>query len=114
MVLMGRPRQVSVFSSPGRADRQVAHDSLDRVGITDLADRAFPTLSGGERQMVLIARALASHSPVLALDEPTAGLDLYNQAKILILIKELARDGLAVVLTTHDPDHALQIGGTSS
>lgn len=112
MVLMGRTRHVGMFSAPGRTDRRIAYEALDRVGIADLAERAFPTLSGGEQQLVLIARTLASRSPVLALDEPSAGLDLHNQATILALIGDLVSDGLAVLLTTHDPDHALQLGGT--
>lgn len=112
MVLMGRTRHLGVFSSPGRSDRRIAYEALERVGIAELADRPFPTLSGGEQQLVLIARTLASQSPVLALDEPSTGLDLHNQARILVLIRELVREGLAVLLTTHDPDHALQLGGS--
>lgn len=112
MVLMGRTRHLGVFASPGRIDRQIAYEALDRVGIAELADRLFPTLSGGEQQLVLIARTLASQSPVLTLDEPSTGLDLHNQARILVLIRELVADGLAVLLTTHEPDHALQLGGS--
>lgn len=109
MVVMGRVRQVHVFGSPGRDDVVAALDAMDRVGIADLQDRQFPTLSGGEQQLVLIARAVASESPILALDEPTAGLDLHNQVKILTLLRKLVVDGMTVLLTTHHPDHALHL-----
>jgi len=109
MVLMGRVRQVGLFSSPSRADRVAALDALERIGIGQLADRPFPTLSGGEQQLVLIARAIASESPVLVLDEPTTGLDLHNQAQILSLLRKLVAEGMSVLLTTHHPDHALYL-----
>lgn len=109
MVLMGRVRQVGLFGTPSRADRVAALDALERIEIGHLADRQFPTLSGGEQQLVLIARALASESPVLVLDEPTTGLDLHNQAQILSLLRKLVADGMSVLLTTHHPDHALYL-----
>ena len=107
MVVMGRVRQVSLFGTPSRDDRVAALDAMDRIGVKHLAERQFPTLSGGEQQLVLVARAIASESPVLVLDEPTTGLDLHNQAQILSLLRKLVADGLGVLLTTHHPDHAL-------
>ncbi len=112
MVLMGRARQVGTFAGPGPVDRAAAAAALDLVGLDHLAGRAFPTLSGGEQQLVLIARALAGQSPLLVLDEPTTGLDLHNQARVLGLLRALADDGMAVLLTTHDPDHALHVADT--
>lgn len=109
MVLMGRVRQVGLFSSPSRADRVAALDALERIEIGHLAERQFPTLSGGEQQLVLIARAIASESPVLVLDEPTTGLDLRNQAQILALLRKLVAEAMSVLLTTHHPDHALYL-----
>lgn len=109
MVVMGRARHVAVFSTPGTADQLAAHDALTRVGLANLADRPFPKLSGGEQQLVLIARAIASESPVLVLDEPSSSLDLHNQGRILTLLDTLAADGLSVLMTTHHPDHALQV-----
>ena len=109
MVLMGRVRQIHVFGTPSRDDRVAALDAMERVGIVHLRDRQFPTLSGGEQQLVLIARAIASESPILALDEPTTGLDLRNQAQILSLLRKLVTDGMSVLLTTHHPDHALYL-----
>ena len=109
MVVMGRAAHVGVFAVPGRSDRAAADAAMERVGIVDLADRAFPTLSGGEQQLVLVARAVASGHPVMVLDEPATGLDLRNQGIVLALVRSLADDGLTVLLTTHHPDHALYV-----
>lgn len=109
MVVMGRVRQVHLFGAPSRSDRVAALEAMERVGIAHLQDRQFPTLSGGEQQLVLVARAVASECPVLALDEPSTGLDLYNQAQVLSMLRKLVADGMAVLLTTHHPDHALYL-----
>ncbi len=109
MVLMGCARRVRAYSSPGAADRAVAAESLERVGMTHLATRDFGHLSGGERQMVLIARALASRCTLMVLDEPASALDLRNQARVLAVLRSLADDGMSIVMTTHHPDHALHI-----
>jgi iron complex transport system ATP-binding protein len=109
MVLMGRVRQVGVFAVPGPGDRAAAARSMARVGIEHLAERPFPSLSGGEQQLVLIARAIAGEQPILVLDEPATGLDLANQGQVLRLVRSLAGDGLSVLLTTHQPEHALLV-----
>jgi iron complex transport system ATP-binding protein len=109
MVLMGRARQIGLFRSPGAADRTASLEAMDRVGIAGLRSRFFPTLSGGEQQLVLIARAIAAGCPVLVLDEPATGLDLKNQVRVLRLLRELMTDGMAVLLSTHHPDHALYL-----
>lgn len=109
MVLMGRARQVPLFGTPGRRDVAAAWAALDRVGLTGLADRPFTELSGGEAQLVLIARAVAAGGDVLALDEPATGLDLHNQGRVLTLLGELAGQGMALLVTTHQPDHALHV-----
>lgn len=109
MVVMGRARQVGLFGTPGRDDVRAARRALERVGIPGLQHRQVPTLSGGEQQLVLIARAVAAESPCLILDEPSTGLDLHNQSRILRLVRELAEQGLAILLTTHHPDHALHV-----
>lgn len=80
---------------------------MARMGILDIAERPFTQLSGGQRQLVLIARALAQEPRVLVMDEPTASLDFGNQLHVLTQARELARDGMAVLMVTHDPDHAL-------
>ncbi|MBP2366922.1 ABC transporter ATP-binding protein [Pseudonocardia parietis] len=113
MVLMGRARHVGVFSTPSRTDRDLAADALARVGLDHLAQRPFTQLSGGERQMVLIARALVSGCQTLVLDEPASALDLRNQGRVLAVLDSLAREGMAIVMTTHHPDHALRVAGST-
>jgi len=109
MVLMGRARQVGLFRTPGASDRAAASEAMERVGVAGLRDRRFPTLSGGEQQLVLIARAIAAGRPVLVLDEPATGLDLKNQVRVLSLLRELMSGGMALLLSTHHPDHALYL-----
>ncbi|MGW0734382.1 ABC transporter ATP-binding protein [Streptomyces sp. NPDC002851] len=113
MVLMGRVRHLRPLTTPGPRDYEHALAALDRVGLTALADRDYPTLSGGERQLVLIARAIAAEGPVLVLDEPASALDLRNQGRVLHLLRSLADEGRTIVLTTHHPDHALEIADTA-
>jgi iron complex transport system ATP-binding protein len=108
-VEMGRTAHRGLFSAPGERDRQVAQASLERLGIAALAERAIHRVSGGERQLALIARALASEAAHVLMDEPTASLDFGNQALILDEIARLKASGTAVLFTTHHPDHALRI-----
>lgn len=110
MVLMGRSAHLPMFETPSAADFEIAEAALERVGIGHLARRQFATVSGGERQLCLLARALAQEAPVLILDEPAASLDFGNQIRILDIIAELARSGYAILMTTHHPDHALLVG----
>ncbi|WP_431304691.1 ABC transporter ATP-binding protein [Sediminicoccus sp. BL-A-41-H5] len=108
VVAMGRAARLGLFAAPGAADHAAAEAALDRLSIAHLADRPVTELSGGERQLVLIARALAQGGSAIILDEPTASLDFGNQALVLREVRALAqRDGLAVLMTTHQPDHAL-------
>lgn len=109
VVLMGRQAAKGLFASPGSADRRMAEDALERIGIAELADADYSRISGGQRQMVLIARALAQDARLLVFDEPTASLDYGNQVKILAEIAQLSRAGYGVVLSTHNPDHAFAV-----
>ena len=110
VVLTGRARHVGLFATPSARDEAVAAAALRRVGVGALADRPFDTLSGGERQLVLFARALASEAELLVLDEPTAALDLGHQRLVLRTIRQLVRElGLTAVLTTHQPEHAAAV-----
>lgn len=113
MVLMGRARFIRAYGTPGQADREAAMEAIQRVGIGHLAERDFRSLSGGERQMVLIARALATECGAMVLDEPASALDLKNQAKVLQVLHRLAEEDLAIVMTTHHLDHALRIADTT-
>jgi iron complex transport system ATP-binding protein len=106
VVLMGRTAHVGPFSTPSRRDRAVAEATLETLGIAHLAARPYTEVSGGERQMTLVARALAQEAPVLVMDEPTASLDFGNQVRVLSRVRELGRGGIAVILSTHDPDQA--------
>jgi iron complex transport system ATP-binding protein len=110
VVLMGRARHVGLFSNPTARDRARVHEALELVGIDALAAHAITTLSGGERQLALMARALASDVDLLLLDEPVSALDFRNQAIVLSTLRRLAAErGLGILMTTHDPTHALQI-----
>lgn len=106
VVLMGRVAHVGLFSTPSAHDRSVADAALEALEIARLADRLYPEVSGGERQMTLVARALAQEPRLLAMDEPTASLDFGNQVRVLSQITALARRGMAVIMSTHDPDQA--------
>ena len=106
-VLMGTTRQVSMFSQPGREQIAAARKALERVGAAHLTERDFSFLSGGEQQLVLVARAIAQQAGILIMDEPTSALDFGNQLRILQLVKELAGEGYGVLLSTHNPQHAL-------
>jgi iron complex transport system ATP-binding protein len=108
VVLMGRTAHSSLFSAPSAADRLVANRALERFGIAALKTRPYTMLSGGERQLVLLARALAQEPQFIVLDEPTASLDFGNQGKVMSEIRALAASGHGILFTTHDPNHALR------
>lgn len=108
-VLLGRAPHLHPIELPGPRDLEAVSDVLDSLGILALKDRAVSSLSGGERQLVIIARALAQQPKILLLDEPTAHLDLANQVRVLRLLRALAAQGLSVLLTTHDPNIALAV-----
>ncbi len=108
VVLMGRTAHGSLFAAPTAHDRAVSHAALERFGIATLSQRAYTEISGGERQLVLLARALAQEPRFIVLDEPTASLDFGNQGKVMREIRTLADAGLGVLFTTHDPNHAMR------
>ncbi len=112
VVIMGRTAHLGTFGAPGKRDRTIALHMLERLGISFLADRIYTEISGGERQLVLIARALAQEPAFLMLDEPTSNLDFGNQVKVLQCVSGLAKEiGLGIIMTTHFPDHAFQTKG---
>ncbi|MDR0904832.1 MAG: ABC transporter ATP-binding protein [Oscillospiraceae bacterium] len=106
MVLMGTTAHVGGISAPGAEQMLLAENALERVGISHLRERGYMQISGGERQLTLIARALAQQSGVIIMDEPTANLDYGNQLRVLMRVKELVREGMTVIQSTHNPDHA--------
>jgi iron complex transport system ATP-binding protein len=108
VVLMGRTAHGNLFRRPTAKDRQIAAATLEHLGISELAERPYTMISGGERQLVLLARALAQEPQFIVLDEPTASLDFGNQGKVMREIRALAASGHGVLFTTHDPNHALR------
>ena len=112
VVLMGRTPQLGVFSTVTRADEEIAYQVMEDLGVLALAERDYTALSGGERQMVLICRALAQQPRVLVMDEPTANLDFGNRVRVLERVRSLAARGLSVIMTTHDPNQAFHVDGT--
>jgi iron complex transport system ATP-binding protein len=108
MVLMGRAPHLGLFGSPRRADDAIADGALESVGLAHLRDRPYTEISGGERQLVMIARGLAQQSRILLLDEPDAHLDPKNQHLVLEIVVALARQqGLAFIISSHAPNNAL-------
>lgn len=105
-VLMGRTAHLGLFSAPSVHDYAAAATAIERMGITHLSDAIYTQISGGERQLALIARALAQEASLVIMDEPTANLDFGNQLRVLERIRALAAEGIGVLLSTHDPDHA--------
>jgi iron complex transport system ATP-binding protein len=106
LVTMGRTAHLGLFAAPGAGDRKAAAAALDRLGIAPLAGRMLARISEGQLQLALIARALAQQATIVVMDEPTASLDLGNRLRVMDEIRGLADAGLAVLLSTHDPEQA--------
>ena len=103
---MGRAAHLGPFQRPAKRDRDIARAALERMGVGKLADRPLSAVSGGERQLALIARALATDARAIVMDEPPASLDFGNQARVLDEVRALAASGIGVIMATHDPDQA--------
>ncbi|HWP79850.1 MAG TPA: ABC transporter ATP-binding protein [Candidatus Acidoferrum sp.] len=106
IVLMGVTSRLSVFETPKKQDSERADAAMQKIGIAHLRDRCFHHLSGGERQLVMIARALTQQAKVLMLDEPTSSLDFGNQVMVMAQARELAHEGYTVIATTHNPEQS--------
>lgn len=105
-VLMGRNAYVDTFNAPKKEDVEKAYKALDRLGIGYLAEKGYSEISGGERQLVLIARALAQNAKILLMDEPTSQLDYGHQMRVLKEVHKLSQQGYTVIMSTHNPEHA--------
>ncbi len=106
VVLMGRTAHLGLLGSPSKKDKLLAEECLEMLGISSLKNKLFTEISGGERQMVIIARALAQQPSFMIMDEPTSSLDFGNQIKVIKQINELKKDSLGILMATHSPDHA--------
>ncbi len=106
MVLMGTSGSFSYLSGPTQEAKLRTQKALERLNLSNYADRMYDRLSGGEQQLVLIARALAQQTPILVMDEPCSALDYGNQMRVLRIIRELADEGYTILLSTHHPEHA--------
>lgn len=107
-VLMGMTAQLPLLSGPGKSHERAAMEALESLGVSELSQRGVGRISGGERQLVLIARALAQGAKLLVMDEPTANLDYGNQLLVMERVRALTHSGYTVLLSTHNPDHALR------
>ncbi len=109
VVMMGRMPHKSFFAVYNLEDRNMAETSLEKLGIAHLAERPYTEISGGERQLVLIARAMTQGARVFIMDEPTNGLDFGNQIRLLERLKLLSQEGFTFIFSTHHPDHVMAV-----
>ncbi len=109
MVMMGASGRIGRYATPGPKEESEALEAMEKIGIASLAHRLFWEISGGEQQLVLVARSLMQGARTLLLDEPVASLDFANQARVLWVIRSLAKDGYCVVLTSHNPDQVFRV-----
>jgi len=105
MVLMGRTPHLNRFFLPGSNDKRLAGEAMDRTGISDLAALPYDILSGGQQQLVLIARAIAQETDLIFLDEPTSALDFKNQILLWKALKSVSAQGKTILACSHDPNH---------
>ncbi len=108
-ILLGRAPHLQLLQTPGEADVEIARRVLTEIGLSHLEHRAIQSLSGGERQLVMVARALAQQPRILLLDEPTSHLDLANQERVLATLVQQADQGVTVAFTTHEPNQAAAV-----
>ncbi len=109
--VMGRTPYINAFATPSAEDYAIADAALERMRITHLRDKPYTEISGGERQQVTIARVIAQQPQLILMDGPTAHLDYGNQHRTVQMIRELAEEGYALIMTTHNPDHAIILNG---
>ena len=111
-VTMGRAPYLRIYNTPLERDTHIAIQMIELLGISHLAEKSYLEISGGERQLVMIAQALAQEPDFLIFDEPTSHLDFGNQIRTLRLIDQLSKDGYGIILTSHHPDHSLMFNHT--
>jgi len=109
--VMGRTPYIGTFATPSMEDYRITDEALERMGIAHLRGKPYTEISGGERQQVMIARVIAQQPQLILLDEPTAHLDYGNQYRVVQMIRQLAAEGYALIMTTHNPEHAIILNG---
>ena len=110
-VVMGRTPYIGAFTKPKARDYEIAERAMDRMGIRYLENKVFTELSGGEQQLVMLSRVLTQEPEIILLDEPTNHLDYGNQYRTMNMIRTLSSEGYTVLMTTHNPDHAIMLDG---
>lgn len=110
VVIMGRAAYFSAFDTPKKEDREAAFAALEKVHALHLANKIYTSLSGGQRQLILIARAICQSAKVFVMDEPAANLDYANHQLLMDVVENLAEKGYCVVMSTHSPEHPASIG----
>lgn len=106
VVLMSTGNDLGMLRTPGKRHVERAYAALERIGIEHLAHRTYTQISGGEQQLVLIARAIAQNAKTIIMDEPTSALDYGNTVRVLSCVRQLAKEGMSIVQSTHQPDQA--------
>ena len=110
IVIMGRASHFSAFETPKEPDQEAAFAALEKVNALPLANRKYTSLSGGQRQLVLIARAICQSAKIFIMDEPAANLDYANHQLLMNVISGLARQGYCIIMSTHSPEHPFSVG----
>jgi ABC-type cobalamin/Fe3+-siderophores transport system ATPase subunit len=110
VVRMGRTPHLGYFAKPSSQDTKLAYAMMEELGIAHLAHKSYTHISGGERQLVLIAQTLCQEPEIILFDEPTSHLDFKNQAMVLKTLKNLSDNGMTIVMTSHFPNHAWKVG----
>ena len=106
----GTTNTLAFYEHPGEEEMKLVEDTAKRFGIENLLDKNLGEISGGELQIVLIACSLIQRTPIMLLDEPTSALDMKNQNLVLSVLKEIAKEGKTIILSSHNPNHALHLG----
>ena len=109
-IVMGRACHIKPYEIPSTRDYEISKSMLDKLGVSHLTNKLYSELSGGEQQIVLIARALAQEANFIVMDEPASNLDYENQKKVLDVMKKLSNNGIGVIMSSHSPDHAFYCG----
>lgn len=110
-IVMGRAPHLNIFSQPDKNDYQLVDEAIEMMGIEKLAYQSFSRISGGERQMASVTRAIVQQAELILFDEPTSALDYGNQMKIMRVINKLSEQGYSIIMTTHNPDQPILLGG---